>query len=177
MHLLAHHSQIRSKVRFVPHSQCPIQILHMTYIMALLFPDCIAYLRVCLCRWMCWTLPVHMCLCICLHLETYACLWIFCGNVCMCKCVHVDIHVCLRICGQKTSIAISLISAPLGALELTWKGRGGRGDCGTEQGLLAGGRRVQRARCWPQRDRQTQLICHCNAIFTSFQFQRAFWLH
>lgn len=39
------------------------------------------------------------------------------------------------------------------------------------------GRHVQRGSFGPNSTGKTQLICHCNSIFTSFQFQRAFWVN
>lgn len=81
--------------------------------------------------------------------HAHACLSA-CGNLCMpfsllWGCLHVQMWLCIQsICVRMRGtnsipISFSLISVPLGALQLTWKGRGAPRDCGSEQGLLAGG--------------------------------------
>ena len=128
-----------------------------------------------------------------MHLHTYdlqalccnpnpnpisACFWLCCKDAYMCKCGYIYIYVCVRMCKTNSSpIRFSLIWAPLGAFQLTWKGRGEPERPRPRTGPPRWGRGTFKGLIWPRRDQQTQLICHCNSIFTSFQFQRAVWLH
>lgn len=78
---------------------------------------------------------------------------------------------------NSTPLNLSLISAPPGALQPTQKGRGEPERLRPRTGAPRRGRGAFKSLVWARWDQQTQLICHRNAIFTSFQFQRAFWLH
>lgn len=142
-------------------------------------------------------ISVPVCVCaynlhICIHtnLRPHVCslLWV---NLCMhlgllWGCLHVQMWLCIypcraihvRLCeANSTMISFNLISAPVGALQLTRKGREARERLRPRTRPPRWGRGAFKGLVWPRRDQQTQLICHCNSIFTSFQFQRAVWLH
>ncbi len=148
-------------------------------------PSFILY-AVCACVCLQLTTFMHLCTC---DLQAYVCVFVCvwkhlhvfdfcCEDVCVCSRCYVYIHVRVRVCETSSiPISFSLISAPLGALQLTWKGRGAPERLQPWTGPPRWGRGVFKGLVWPQWDQQTQLICHCNSIFTSFQFQRAVWLH
>lgn len=97
----------------------------------------------------------------CTCVETL-CLWVCCEVVCIFNpCVHVQ-----KKKKKKSMVIISkLISAPVGALQLTWYGRE---VCVPEQGLLTGERCVQRACCGP--DGTTKHSSFATAILFSHHF-------
>lgn len=150
------------------HTDCTVETVSRTE------HDCVFSVLLCICVHVTFK---HTCVCVLVHKHT-ACLWLCCDDVCVCKCGYVYIHVRVRMC-ETNSIPISfnLIWAPLGAFQLTWKGRGEPERPRPRTGPPRWGRGSFKGLIWPRRDQQTQLICHCNSIFTSFQFQRAVWLH
>lgn len=103
----------------------------------------------------------------------------------MSECVHAYIHMLYKFAPIMYGGAhmwhklyptpVDLFSSGISVAHMKREGVPGRWQPRT--GPPHWGRGLFKGLVWPQWDQQKQLICQCNSIFTSFQFQRAFWLH